>query len=81
MKINLPTNHSQYSASEVCAILLKCERDKVRAKGLTLGERKEVPSLTIIITSVIEYKNGALIPCSVPTMIRIFSQYKKDPKM
>ena len=80
MNINLPTNHSQYSASEICATLLKCERDKVRAKDFTLAERKRVPILTKIITSMIEYKNVALIPCSAPTMFRIFSQYKKDPK-
>ena len=34
-----------------------------------------------VISSMIEHKDGTLLPCSIPTMFRIFAQYKKDQEI
>ena len=59
---------------------MKCEKQKAIAKDLlTVAERKKVPSLRTVVSSIIEHKNGDLLKYSVPTMFCTFPQYKKDP--
>ena len=80
-KIPLPSNTTQYSAEEAFTILSECEADRAAAREFPPEERRSVPSLTKVITSMFDYKNGALIPCSVSSMFRIFNAYKKNPKI
>ena len=79
--IRLPKNLVQYTTTEVCSILSEYEDLKNTSKHLPYSERKWIPSLRKIITDMLCYKEGSLIPCSLSSMFRIFKKFKKDPSI
>ena len=69
----LPSNKTHYTAAEVCSILVKVEEAK--------KTDKKNPSPRKVITTMINYERGSLIPCSYLTMKCILRQYKENPNI
>lgn len=70
--ITLPENKFVYAAVEVCSILTQIKEDAKKDKV------KKAPSINKIICAMKDYKDGSLIPCSLPTMYRILKKFETN---
>ena len=75
VQITLPENKCVYTAVEVCSILTRIKEDLKKKK------EKRAPSINKVICAMKDYKDGSLIPCSLPTIYRILKKFETNPKI